>query len=188
MQNASSSTIFVGQQCPRRECSESPTTTRQSRSPIEDKKGLTANRRKSLLINAGGGTRTHTPSYGYWILNPARLPIPPLRPAFGDAWNVQPSDSVRQLMRKGSAARHRNPKTTAPTISGILSRFGGRTAGGGVRSLVASVLARNGASVGPHRQQAKDVPIGDFADLAHRAVRQRKDHRLVVLAAETEEP
>ena len=38
--------------------------------PIEDKKGLTANRCKSLLINAGGGTRTHTPSYGYWILNP----------------------------------------------------------------------------------------------------------------------
>jgi hypothetical protein len=35
-----------------------------------------------LAVIAGGGTRTHTPSYGYWILNPARLPIPPLRPAF----------------------------------------------------------------------------------------------------------
>ncbi len=30
-------------------------------------------------VSAGGGTRTHTPCYGYWILNPARLPIPPLR-------------------------------------------------------------------------------------------------------------
>jgi hypothetical protein len=34
----------------------------------------------STQLIAGGGTRTHTPSYGYWILNPARLPIPPLRP------------------------------------------------------------------------------------------------------------
>jgi hypothetical protein len=33
----------------------------------------------SICINTGGGTRTPTPVTRNWILNPARLPIPPLR-------------------------------------------------------------------------------------------------------------
>jgi len=66
---------------------------------------------ESRELIAGGGTRTHTPYYGYWILNPARLPIPPLRlilrrSLFGwrcrtsvplaAVWNVQPVEGFRQ--------------------------------------------------------------------------------------------
>ena len=32
-------------------------------------------------MNAGGGSRTHTRFHPHRILNPARLPIPPLRPS-----------------------------------------------------------------------------------------------------------
>ena len=32
------------------------------------------------IFGAGGGTRTHTRGEPNWILNPARLPISPLRP------------------------------------------------------------------------------------------------------------
>ncbi len=50
--------------------------TKEAANPFEPN-GFTAS-----AVIAGGGTRTHTPVARNWILNPARLPIPPLCQAY----------------------------------------------------------------------------------------------------------
>ena len=52
----------------------------QRQRPATNVRGVVVKLEPKHLQTAEGGTRTHTRGEPNWILNPARLPVPPLRP------------------------------------------------------------------------------------------------------------